>query len=688
MNKRPTTDTEVKDLTTVNLDVLRYLNNIFISVHHLDLTNGIIHTVHPSDGIDDYPGKALSCQDFLDFCAIQYHPEDKPKFLEDFSLDNIFLEKNKNCRHFEHDYRRLINNAYCWVSNSVYLNSDFGPDTAIWVQMDVSDRHRASNIIEALGEDFFAIYYIDLQKDTAEFLRSDSNVISRIGADPYSCVSRKLDEYCEKYVHPDDKELYRSTLDYNHLYGTLSEENSRLIFPYRKLVQNHYEWMEMRIVLNECFNNIPSFVTLAIRNIDNTRTQELETRQLMQDALKQAETANAAKSDFLSKMSHDIRTPMNAIIGMTALAQTHLDERDKLSDCLHKINTASSHLLDLINEILDMNKIESGKLDLDSHVFDLKDLVQDTADLIQPSIQSKLQDFTLDMIGCSHSKVAGDRIRLQQVFTNIISNAVKYTPPSGAIAVTLEELPCHANHMGHYRFICEDNGIGITPDFIPHIFEPFSRENDSRIYNITGTGLGMTITYSIIKMMQGNIEVESTPDLGSTFTVTFNLLLAEEDPASLQQEQSFSDVCGFCAMEADPVILEQQFFGRRFLIVDDNELNLEITREIISLSGADTDTAANGKEALELYLGHPNGYYDLILMDIQMPVMNGLQATEAIRTSERLDAAAIPIIALTANAFTDDVKQAMDHGMTAHLPKPVDLRNMIGLIHKLLELDT
>lgn len=660
-------------------EVLQYLNHIFLSLHHLDLFTGIVRTVQPSEGTDDVPERLCPYETLLNQCALRYHPEDRSRFLREFSLEAIRSEKAKECTHYERDYRRMVDGAYRWVSNCVYLNGNAWPDAAVVAQTDVSDRHLSRNIIEALGEEYYALYYIDLWEDTAQILRSDHKVTGKLELTVRSKFSEKLSQYGEEFVHPEDRVLYLRSTGFDFLRDSLSSERSTIVFPYRKKVDSQYEWMEMKLVLNECSGSMPRFVTLAIRSIDSAIRQEIETRQLLQDTLKQAEFANAAKSEFLSKMSHDIRTPLNTITGMTCVAEAHLTDPEKISACLRKISLASNHLLSLINEILDMTRLENGQMDLDSMEFDLKELAESVITLVRPHLQARGQSLTVCLDNLSHTRVISDRMRLQQVFTNILANAIKYSESGGHIKMTLEELHWNDSSTGHYRFVCEDDGIGISPEFLPRVFEPFSREKDSRINSVSGTGLGLTIAHSIVRMLDGDIKIESIPGKGTTLTVLFSLPVrtATGNPEAPEKTNT---------PDSSPIVMERQFFGRRFLIVDDNDLNLDIPREIVELTGADTDTARNGREALSKFLSHPTGHYDLILMDVQMPVMNGLEATDAIRASDRLDSETIPIIALTANTFTEDINLSMKHGMTAHLAKPLDLHKMLGLIQKLLEL--
>lgn len=376
------------------------------------------------------------------------------------------------------------------------------------------------------------------------------------------------------------------------------------------------------------------------------RTREHRQQEQLQQALEEAARAGAAKSDFLSRMSHDIRTPLNAIMGMNQIAVSHLDDPERVRDCLYKMSRSSEHLLSLINEVLDMSHIESGRLELILEPLSVTSLLESLSTLIRPQAADKDQLLTIDC-DLRHDTVMGDAVRLTQIFTNIAGNAVKYTPKGGTIAVLLQETDAG------YEFSCKDSGIGMNASFIPHIFEPFTRETDSRTGKIPGTGLGMSIVQNLVRLMKGDIHVESAPGQGSTFRVLLPLEVVE-------------------APDSDPVpdSAAPDFTGLRALLVEDNDLNLEIASDLLRLLGLSVNTARDGVEALDTM---QTGTYDLIFMDIQMPRMNGYEAARELRRRGCRQ----PIIAMTANAFAEDVRKALDAGMNGHIPKPLDINAII-----------
>ncbi len=533
---------------------------------------------------------------------------------------------------------------------------------------------------------------------------------------------------------------------------------------------------------------------------------------LLQNALNEAEEANRAKSVFLSNMSHDIRTPMNAIVGMTSIGLSHIDEKGRVQDCLNKIKTASSHLMSLVNDVLDMSRIDSGRMTLNEDEFSLADLIHDITVIVRPQALQKNHDLQIEIGDIYEDNLMGDTLRLRQVIVNIVGNAIKYTLYNGKIFVKFsqyieEDLEGNQNSGQEKRkiwldFLCEDNGIGMSPEFLERIFVPFERVNNSTTQKIEGTGLGMSIVKNLIDRMGGRIQVESTEGEGSRFRVeipmraavrdrrkleilagntvliaesrekearqieeflreeavtpvrvksgrsavtwltqaqTENrmpcamllgqeledmpaldlashvrqsagqrfplLLVSEEDWAQIEYRARRAGINGFvpCPLFrskllktlADMIIrnkgdMEEQeeriedYSGRHVLLVEDNELNLEIAMEMLSLTGVQVETAENGARAVEIFENSPENHFDLILMDVQMPVMNGYEAVKRIRRLPRKDAESIWIVAMTANAFVEDIRASREAGMNEHLSKPIDVKRLKDILYRQL----
>ncbi len=406
------------------------------------------------------------------------------------------------------------------------------------------------------------------------------------------------------------------------------------------------------------------------------RTQERQNNQQLQQALTAARSANEAKSNFLSNMSHDIRTPMNAIVGFSVLLERNADQPDKVREYTRKISSSSQHLLNLINDVLDMSKIESGKTSLNVDSFSLPGLLDDLGTIILSQAKAKDQRLTFHVQGTPPETILGDKLRLNQILINLLSNAVKYTPEGGNIDFTVRELPQPAPQYTKLQFVVKDDGIGMSEEFQQNVFAPFSREINSVTNKIQGTGLGMAITKNLVDLMGGVIWVESAPGVGTTFTVELSFALPETDESGAGVTPAQS------APAETPAASPLE--GRLFLMAEDNELNAEILSEMLDMEGARCELAVNGQEAVDMFLQSEPGRYDMILMDVQMPVMNGYDATRAIRASAHPSAATIPIVALTANTFAEDVRNALDAGMDGHLAKPIDMNAMRELVGRIL----
>ncbi len=388
-------------------------------------------------------------------------------------------------------------------------------------------------------------------------------------------------------------------------------------------------------------------------------------RKLSQDLLA-AENASKEKSEFLSRMSHEIRTPMNGIIGMTQIAKMSLGNREKLEDCLNKLDMSSRFLLALINDILDMARIESGKVELVDKQFNLPQMLDNIEIMFAQRAADNHIDFKLIKKGLTGQALVGDELRITQIIINIVSNAVKFTPSGGKIIFEIHQTPVAPSHV-NLDFIVSDTGVGMSEEFMKHMFEPFEQEKQS-VMQYGGTGLGLAICQNLVKMMRGTMTVKSQTGKGSIFSVRLTLKQMEhKNPAILSNIKE---------TDGKPVNLE----GRRILIAEDNEINAEIVMAMLETTGAVMDHVWTGQEAVDKFSSSPGGFYSLVLMDVQMPEMDGLEATRIIRDLSREDARTIPIIALTANAFRNDMEIAFQSGMNNYLSKPIDSEKLIRIV--------
>ena len=680
---------------------------------------------------------------------------------------------------------------------------------AILAEAQAHERHQM-RILAALSRDYDAIYYTDLNADTCEEVRV--NDAAEEGAGRIALVgdvhSESLRQYVDRFVQPEYYEALQPLSDPRTIIQRFQDSPDFSVRYQVKPNKQGQEYFELHMV-DVATQDREHAVVFGLRCVDEVVRAETDQRQLLQEALAAANRANNAKTDFFSRMSHDIRTPMNAIIGMTAIAGAHLDDTERVKDALGKIASSSRYLLGLINEVLDMSKIESGAITLNEEAFNLSDLLNNLLIMIQPQIKQHGHELEVHIQDIQHEDVIGDSLRIQQVFVNIMGNAAKYTPDGGRISLTVREKPSRTAKVGLYEFVFQDNGIGMSQEYVDHIFEPFTRAEDLRVSKVQGTGLGMSIAQNIVRQMDGDIKVESEVNKGSTFTVDIFLKLQEsqemdasglvdlpvlvvdddqdacdsvcelldqigmkstgctsgkvavkkveetmgtpdqfyaaildwkmpemdgvetakairrvagdEMPVIILSAYDWSDIepearaAGVDAFLSKPVfksglirqfktlqtgdkgqayapsdpnqlqgLQDSDYHGSRVLLVEDNDLNREIAREILEMAGLEVEEAENGKIAVDKVLAQESGYYRMIFMDIQMPVMSGYDAAMAIRSLGRSDSLSVPIIAMTANAFVEDVQASKAAGMNEHLAKPLDFDKLNVVLRKYL----
>ena len=412
----------------------------------------------------------------------------------------------------------------------------------------------------------------------------------------------------------------------------------------------------------ESEQGVTKTVTMTIRNIDVfVRQEEIQKKRFEYEA-KRAYRANKAKREFLSRVSHDIRTPMNSIIGMTAIAKLHINDTERVSGYLNKITIAGRHLLSLINEVLDISKIESGHLSLTENEFNIADAVNEVIMMFEGERERQRASLQIGDIHIKHAKVVGDELRFQRILVNLLGNAFKFTPPTGKIDFNMTENDPGISGLAEYHIIIKDNGIGMESDFINKIFEPFSRADNHNTQGIEGCGLGMMISRNIARMMNGDIEVESDIGKGTTFRIKLKFRVTSDDNNDEHNQ----------AMKIE-AYKKLNYNGKKILLVEDDEFNAEVMKELLTEVGIDVEIAPNGRNGISRLKEREAGYYSIVFMDIRMPGIDGYETTRQIRKNQRDDLKKIPIIAMTAEAFSNDVKMAVDAGMNGHIAKPVDL---------------
>ena len=719
--------------------------------------------------------------------------------------DNINIEYR--VRHTDGDIRHVMGNVKLMEENGELFYQRFLLDCTTQKEREQEERmkeeRRQMELVQALSIDYNLVCVFDLDGGTGRALRTHE---CRPGVlDDLFSGELILEECMERYidccVHPEDREQMLRICTRERLRIELGAKG-QFYASYRTVCEGQVRYFQMKAVHTGDWGSTRA-VVLGFRSVDEETRKEMERMDVLKDALDQANRANKAKSVFLSNMSHDIRTPMNAIIGFTALATTHIDQRDQVEGYLKKIMTSGNHLLSLINDVLDMSRIESGKMSLEEKPCSMPNILHGLRSIVQADVHAKQLELYMDAVDVVNEEIYCDRLRLNQILLNLLSNSVKYTPAGGVVSVRVTEKPGAPAGHATYEFVIKDTGIGMSEEFVARIFEPFEREHNSTTSGIQGTGLGMAITKNIVDMMNGDISVKSKQGVGTEFAVviTFRLCSEEKEPQTipelkgcralvvdddfntcdsvscmLQQigmraewtlsgkeavlrtrqavmrsdnysvyiidwllpdmngievarrirkevdEQvpiivltayDWSDIedeareAGINAFCSKPLFLselrsclndlvrieeeepdekgpEESSHTGRILLVEDNELNQEIATAILEESGFLVETAEDGQQAVDMVTQSQPGWYQLVLMDVQMPVMNGYDATRQIRQLEDPKLAGIPILAMTANAFEEDKQEALRSGMNGHISKPINISKLLETLTAML----
>ena len=654
---------EKKNLT----DLLASLADNFLQIYFLDPYTG---------SFNSYAGNAFDSDENRDYSKINFyedvanrsgsivHPDDKPMVDKMYSRENLIavLESGEPSD-FVLRWPTGNGDECVYMKNRLvpFTDEDGSKKLVIGVLDITKDKVAERNLkekntyLEYFLKGFNSAYTVNLKDDTFEILHMAPDFQTLFSMEGGKA---SMDDFIEKHIHPEDKELMKAMSNSKNVMEILKTKS------------------EISFTAREVFDGVTKTMRgLIVRGVDNTRatvafmdiSDEIEKEK---EYSRQLEVANKAKTSFLFNMSHDIRTPMNAIIGFTEMAQKHIDDKEKVLSCLEKVDSSSKHLLSLINDVLDMSRIESGKLEIEEEIINIREASKPAMAIAYENAKERDITLTLHSGPAGDEYIYGDPLKLSQIALNIMSNSIKYTNPGGKVDVSVNEVPCDDPS----RFICdliiEDNGIGMSEEFLAKVFEPFERSANSTKTGIQGTGLGMAITKELVEKMGGKIWIESKLGVGTKVTVRFNFKRA--DAASVQSSVA--------AKNASTINLK----GKKVLLVEDNELNLEIAEDILSDEGIIIDTANDGDVAVEKIRNATPGQYDLILMDIQMPRMNGYKATKTIRNLPGDYAKQIPIIAMTANAFDEDKKNALEAGMNGHVAKPIDIPKLLSTLSDIL----
>ena len=751
-----------------------------------------------------YESKEELEADGFDLIASSVMLEDQAGLLESIKTlkkagDNISVEYR--VQHKDGEILHVMGNIKLFEENGELFYQRFLLDCTAKKLQEKQNERRQMELVQALSIDFTLVCFVDPETGQATPIRADGQEINLCFTGEIS-LQESMEQYIQKWVHEDDRDLLRHAVSLDTLKQELAEGKIYYV-NYRKCQGNETIYFQMKAVNAGNSTDRTGFV-LGFRNVDAELRKEIEQNTLLEAALSQANRASKAKSVFLSNMSHDIRTPMNAIVGFTNLAITHIDHTEQVAEYLQKIKTSGNHLLSLINDILDMSHIESGKIHLDEKPCSLPDILHGLRNILQADIHAKQLELQFDTVDVWDEDIFCDQLRLNQVLLNLLSNAVKYTSAGGSVSMRITEKPGAPEGYANYEFCIKDNGIGMSEEFVEHIFEPFERERNSTISKIQGTGLGMAITKNIVDMMNGTISVQSEQGVGTEFTVSFTfrlnsnikeplvipelrhckalvvdddfntcdsvsymlgqlgmraewtlsgkeavlrthqavmrntdysvyiidwllpdmngvevtrrirkeinssapiIILTAYDWADIETEAKEAGVTAFCSKplflselssclqsvmrpetkgQADSTENYAVHHTGRILLAEDVEMNQEIAVAILENAGFTVDVADNGQIAADMVKQSEPGYYQAVLMDVQMPVMNGYEATQEIRNLKDSRLASIPIIAMTANAFTEDREAALKSGMNGHIAKPIDVQLLFETLDSVL----
>lgn len=527
---------------------------------------------------------------------------------------------------------------------------------------------RRLEVIEGLSVNYETILYVELDNDQALPYRFSSRTEPQFTQKfQPSSYEWFITDYINTWVHSEDRELFARVTDPKYIRENLVEQNTYYM-NYRIVCDDVIKYIQLRIV--NVGNPVHiSQIVLGFRLVDDEIRQELEQKELLETALNNANLAITAKNTFLSNMSHDMRTPLNAVLGYADLAQRDIGDESRLTDYLDKIKASGIQLLDMINKVLEISWIETNDMKLTESECDLSHIMQDIHNILHDMAEKKNIHIILDMSELEHPNVLADEDKLKQAIMHLAGNAVEYSNSDSRVGLSVRELEQTSEEGTIYQFVIKDHGIGIAEESMERIFEPFEREKNTTFSGVYGTGLGLTIAKKLIELMGGSIDVDSVLGQGSTFTVTLPFRI---------QDQPLCNV-----LNAEDIVA--QLRKQKILLVEDNEINLEIETEILKGQGFCIETAVNGKIAVEKIRDSEPGEYGLVLMDIQMPVMNGREAASAIRNLENTELSGIPIIALSSDAYESDKRMSLDSGMNAHLTKPVDVSLLMETIVKILQ---
>ncbi len=652
------------------MEFLDLLNERYYAVFRVDLGSESVTPVRYNHFLGNEPDNigaeyVDNLNGLKEYLSFGMRPEERLQLEEALLVDNLRLELwdggqfIQTFRWYDMSGERYFDMKVAGIGAAPYDQIVIGiVDVTESKSIEVENR-KNSRIVEALSDDYSAVFYIDAKTETVRLYRADEDVLQRFGD-----VLKKNIKYSDMVkiyitnnaVIKEDDEAYRY-VECNTLIDDVKNKGI-ITFNYTRLFKGERRQYRLKAVKIEEAGEFKGIV-LGFRDVEEEYRKDIETQELLRAALEEAKHASSSKSNFLFNMSHDIRTPMNAILGFVALAQNETDNPDKLLDYLDKIEKSGQHLLGLINDVLDMARIESGRIDLHEAPFDLEEQFNETVDMFGIDMDKKGLKFKSNL-NITDKIVDADSLRTKQIMLNLLGNALKYTKEGGTVTFKIKQKTSNKNGFAIYQISVKDTGIGMSKDFQKHLFDLFERENRSAVTGVQGTGLGLAITKRLVELMNGEITCNSSLGKGTEFKCTIRLKVVDADYVEEEEEK------------IDLSLLE----GKKVLLVEDNDLNREIARTILEEVGMVVEEATDGTVAVDMLGKKKSSDYDVVLMDIQMPYMDGYKATRIIRNAEVRTKGHVPIIAMTANAFEEDKAKAFEAGMDAHIAKPVDTKEL------------
>ena len=632
----------------------------------------------------------------FDMFAASVLPEDAEKMrekLKELKEVGDSVSMSYRTQHDDGAIIHVIGNIKLIERNGELLYQRFLLDDSERQHAEERREKRQQALLQTLSERYTAVFVMDVTTGAGEILRLSKDLKGRAENRIFELesVNKALEDYVDKLVAEDDKESVLQAIKRENILEQLNDQQRYTVLYRAKSweeIENAieegtleeidpdelYEYRQITVAKAGSWAGNTKYAVIGFRNVDAETRAEMEQKALLEAARDAAERANQAKSAFLSSMSHDIRTPMNAVIGFTDLARAHVDDPQAVEGYLDKISTSSTHLLNLINDILDMSRIESGNVALDKRPCDMKEILDGLISIMEPEAERRELSLKLITEGDIDIPILADKLKVDQIMLNLLGNAVKFTPAGGAVEVGCKRISAPSTSEATYRLTVKDNGIGMAQDFLERIFDAFAREQTSTVSGIEGTGLGMAITKNLVDMMGGTIRVASKKDVGTCFTVELTFDKASEDEAKLIGTSPHAHSIHY-----------DKLSGTRVLLVEDNMLNREIATAILQGADLEVECAVNGQDAIDKLVEAEPGHFQVVLMDIQMPVLDGYEATERIRQLDDSAKANVPILALTANAFEEDRKHALDAGMNGHVTKPININELFEVMEDVLD---